>query len=521
MKLVRTIVGRQKYNLILIIAVWSIYVVHVVPGGGVNPNRYFDLIHSIVHHQTLTIDAYQENTIDKAFKDGHYYSAGLPGPSVIGLPSYLAFAGFYKLVPARWLAPLSAIQSFQQGAKSGFYQQDNVSFFLSTIWITWFTLSLLSAVSTVVLYHLCIRLGLPSHISLIAAGIYAFGTPVFFFSTTYFSHVFNASTCILALYALFCWPVERVRVVALVGLVAGLSILIEYQGLILICALGLYVWYRYGFRMAVWYAGGALIPIALLLLYNYVTLGSPFAVPHAWLADNNRDKVHGVGLLGFTFPHLDYLLGLLIMPEYGLFIYSPVLLLAPIGWFHACHSANARVRDMGMISFGAALVAVLWAGSYAAWNGGATFGPRQIVSALPFFTVGTAFGLARLPRLIWLPLIILSVLTNWLGAQFGFAHDVFEHWRTFIAQGFALPWMLAITSHSRTPNMLFLVVTKYAWVIDLAYVTLVIVNAIAVQRIHRLWQQARIQTYPDAFANLHGSEKWLHTLPETPDRTGI
>ena len=65
MERLRAIVTYQRHYLVLFITVWSIYVVHVVPGGGVNPNRYFDLTHSIVHQHSLNIDAYQENTIDK------------------------------------------------------------------------------------------------------------------------------------------------------------------------------------------------------------------------------------------------------------------------------------------------------------------------------------------------------------------------------------------------------------------------------------------------------------------------
>jgi len=72
----------------------------VVPGGGVNPNRYFDLTYSLVDHGTISIDNYHENTIDKAFKDGHYYSAGLPGPSILGIPAYLIFkVGMVHLRP--------------------------------------------------------------------------------------------------------------------------------------------------------------------------------------------------------------------------------------------------------------------------------------------------------------------------------------------------------------------------------------------------------------------------------------
>ncbi len=127
----RRFVTQWKFEILIGGLVWLVYFVHVVPGGGVNPNRYFDLTHSIVNHKVLNIDEYQENTIDKAYKDGHYYSVGLPGPSLAAIPAYFVFKAIYSLLPDSWLEQISTVQSYKQGT-SGFYLQDTTDFFLST-----------------------------------------------------------------------------------------------------------------------------------------------------------------------------------------------------------------------------------------------------------------------------------------------------------------------------------------------------------------------------------------------------
>jgi hypothetical protein len=41
-------------------------------GGGWNQNSRFDLVRAILDENTLSIDAYHENTGDKALYQGHY-----------------------------------------------------------------------------------------------------------------------------------------------------------------------------------------------------------------------------------------------------------------------------------------------------------------------------------------------------------------------------------------------------------------------------------------------------------------
>src|SRR6478752_2972139 len=59
-------------------------------------NEYsrYDLIRALVEEGTVQIDSFEENTGDKAFKDGHYYSDKAPGTAILGVPVYAAALAF-------------------------------------------------------------------------------------------------------------------------------------------------------------------------------------------------------------------------------------------------------------------------------------------------------------------------------------------------------------------------------------------------------------------------------------------
>ena len=59
-------------------------------GGGWNQNSRFDLLRAIVERHTLQIDAYHENTQDKAHFQGHYYSDKAPGLVFLAVPFAVA-----------------------------------------------------------------------------------------------------------------------------------------------------------------------------------------------------------------------------------------------------------------------------------------------------------------------------------------------------------------------------------------------------------------------------------------------
>ena len=64
--------------------------IYFYEGGGWNQNSRFDLLRAIVEQHTLQIDAYNENTQDKAHFKGHYYSDKAPGLVFLAVPVALA-----------------------------------------------------------------------------------------------------------------------------------------------------------------------------------------------------------------------------------------------------------------------------------------------------------------------------------------------------------------------------------------------------------------------------------------------
>jgi hypothetical protein len=459
----------------LFLAVWLVYALHVVPGGGVNPNRYFDLTHSLVNEHTVTIDAYHENTVDKGFKDGHYYSLGLPGPSLLGIPAYLVFKAVYRILPASLVKPLANVQSFKQGQQGGFYQKDNTEFFLSTIWITWFSLSLISALAAVFLFKLFLGLGISRANSLLATAAYAFGTPVFFFSTSYFSHAFAASFVIFALYLLLRLSTSaRTVTFMLLGLAVALAALMEYQALFLAGGVTVYVLLKWKLKTSWSFFAAAAIPCAVLLVYNTLAFGGPFHSAYEFVVGQNA-QFHNVGALGFTVPRPERLFGLTFSMRRGLFIYSPVLILSFVGFVSALRQRKQPAYGLVLLSTLAAIACWLWISSFQAWDGSSTFGPRLLVSILPFMAMGIALSLAKVPRMISVPLVLLSVAINWLGAQYGFAENMWEPWRRFWTSGFTLPALSALTSHSRGENALTLFVANRMWLITAIYGALIAV----------------------------------------------
>src|SRR3954466_3413675 len=60
--------------------------IYFYEGGGWNQNSRFDLLRAIIERHTLQIDAYHENTQDKAHFQGHYYSDKAPGLVFLAVP---------------------------------------------------------------------------------------------------------------------------------------------------------------------------------------------------------------------------------------------------------------------------------------------------------------------------------------------------------------------------------------------------------------------------------------------------
>src|SRR5579859_3657202 len=76
----------RRLSAILLGVVSFFSFIYFYEGGGWNQNSRFDLLRAIIERHTLQIDAYHENTEDKAHFKGHYYSDKAPGLVFLAVP---------------------------------------------------------------------------------------------------------------------------------------------------------------------------------------------------------------------------------------------------------------------------------------------------------------------------------------------------------------------------------------------------------------------------------------------------
>jgi hypothetical protein len=456
----------------LFLAFWLVYAVYVTPAGGALPNRYLDLVHSIVNEGRFAIDTYHDNTTDVAFFAAHYFSSGLPGTAFAGVPVYVVFKSVYAWIPPSVRDTLSQVQSLKKNklAQTEFYgHQDNTEFFLSEGFLTLFLLAPISALGSMFLYKATRRLTRNSATALLVALCYAFGTSVFFFSTVLFEHVIGASLGVSAFYiltTLYHQPRAKIGILPIfgVGFLTGLGLLVEYPTVLISLWLGGWTCLIVGARKSLYYLLGLVIPLGILMLYNDTIFNNPFTSAYAHLI--GFQEIHGVGFFGFTFPRPDNLVALLFGTQAGLLIFSPIALLGAGGLGYSILKRGAT-RVPAILCGGIFASYILLFSAYQNPLGPATFGPRYLIGSLPFLLIGVGFLPQSVPGRLVLAFAGVSIFINWLGAQFGFAENILQPVHTFIAQGPTLPIFVMLLTHTSQGSVLHTFAERYHILITL------------------------------------------------------
>src|SRR5919107_668421 len=236
--------------------------------GGANEKSRLALIAGIVEHHRLDIDADLEMTKDKAWYDGHYYSDKAIGTAVLGVPVYAAYR---------------ELRGFEHFARK--YWKPNNPYHILTVTVV----ALPSAILSVLLYQLARLMGAARAWALPLTLLYAFGTLAFPFSTIFFGHQLAAAFAFAAFFFLVrgrletsSGPTSAWSLLA-AGALAGMAVLGEYPVALVAAFLFLYAAtvVRPKRRLMLYILGG-LPAAALLLAYNWQTMGSPlsFAYEH-------------------------------------------------------------------------------------------------------------------------------------------------------------------------------------------------------------------------------------------------
>ncbi len=353
-------------------------------GGGWNQNSRFDLLRAIVERHTLQIDAYHQNTQDKAHFNGHYYSDKAPGLVFLAVPFAVAAR------PALRIAGIDPESPRGELALSYLVSSGTVAF--------------PAALAVVCLFLLGIKFGAGLQAAAFGSVVMALGTPFWAYASLFWAHAL-VGACLLFAFASalkirdsshargeFLWALA-------VGLAAGWATVTEYpaapaSAMLAVLALS-QAWSRSvgaRWRVSAGVGIGAGICVIVLLGYLHAAFGS-WRPSYSYYDPNSFSFMQQQGYLGLTYPHPDRLLKLLFGCARGLFFASPVLLAAPLGlwvlWKDKTHR-TAAVTAVAIFSY-----YFLFNASFYWWKAGLTFGPRYAGASIPLLSTGLAVAWAR------------------------------------------------------------------------------------------------------------------------------
>lgn len=351
--------------------------------GDTLPARYIPL--SILRSGNFYLDAYLEPlTLHLSYLpyylrlvNGHYVSDFPVGAAILALPFYapLAISGAippFSDFPAQ-LEKLSA--------------------------------AVVVALSAVVLYFVLCSLTSPEF-SLIITAIYALGTSSLSVSSQgLWSHGPSQLALTAALYCILRGGSQH-RWVPFAGLFLAFAVISRPTDLLFALPLGAYV-IVYRRRHVVGFALSGLPPIFFQLWYNAQYFGNPF-----------RSQFPLFGHELWSTPLWQGLLGILVSPTRGLFVYSPIFLLSLVGAGLAWRrDGEPLLRYLSLGTFAEILVYSKWV----MWWGGGTYGPRLLadltpVLALFFCPIRDWFTRRRALKLVFIVLAVWSIAAHSIGA---------------------------------------------------------------------------------------------------------
>lgn len=282
--------------------------------------------------------------------------------------------------------------------------------------------SVVTAASAVILFRIARRLGYAEREALTAGLVFGLATLAWPYAKTCFSEPLAGLCLLVALWAALRFSDSGDFVAASIcGIALTFAVATRYANVIMVPLWGVFIAYRAWQRFASSHQGAAVIwrviaafvlPLAigaaLLALYNAARYGNPLDTGYLAEERFDGDWIQGI-------------VGLLVSPGRGLFLYAPILLLA----LPTVPAFGRRHRSIAALVYAIILGHVLLYGKWFMWHGGYAWGPRFMLPAVPFLVLGI------LPAITWarrspywrgafVALVLLSGLIQVLGLSVHF-----------------------------------------------------------------------------------------------------
>ncbi|HST32561.1 MAG TPA: hypothetical protein VLJ80_03465 [Solirubrobacteraceae bacterium] len=407
----------KRFALLAILLVGIAYAT-MIQSFSWNQTSHYDLIRSL-NVETTNIDRFQENTGDKVFYKGHWYSARAPGLALFALPFYDTLKG---LDSEKWTRSSEALRG------------EDEMVYLIGLWGN----VLPGLLLLLLVWRVADRFE-PGYGAAAAVAL-GLGTMVLPLSTLLFSHVFSA---FLGFAAFALMLRERdgppaPSLLALAGLAIGYAVGSEYPLFFVGAVLGLYLLSRRDalnvrgvLTRAGAYIGGGVVGIVPLLLYNHYAFHS---WTHLAYSDVPRQQK---GFFGIDLPSLK-VLATLLFDSRGLLTISPVLIMGAIG---AVLLYRRGKRAEALTIGGVCLCYVGYNSGYYLPFGGGFMGPRFLTTMLPFLAVPLGVAFKRFPGPT-IALAAVSVATTVIATithpLIGYENEAVV-WTRYLSKGFFQP----------------------------------------------------------------------------------
>ena len=256
------------------------------------------------------------------------------------------------------------------------------------------TVALPTAIAGAVLFLLALRFGASVTGAAFATLVFGLANPAWCYATLFWGHAPAAAYLIFAFAAAVALldpanPQRDFRLGLLLGLFAGWAVVTDYMCApiaVLLTVLAL-IHARHGGwprirRVAAGIFITAFLCAAMLATYNALAFHSPFRLAYSFEQDF---AYMNVTFFGLGKPDWDTFLAVLIGHQHGLLFLAPVMGAAPLGmillWRNRSTRWSALFAGLIVVYFFLLNSSIIGLSG----GGGATFGPRYLFPAVPFF----------------------------------------------------------------------------------------------------------------------------------------
>jgi hypothetical protein len=360
-------------------------------------------IESFVERGTWAIDQspWMAKIGDRAFIRGRFYSDKMPLLNLLG-------AGVYAVMHWGWGATLAPTCG-QSGVPCAYYGLTLILIGLPGVALVW------------LFFRFLLKQQVTVWTAAAATAALAFGSMVWPYSLVINHHLPSATALFASFYLLKIHPNPLGWFFA--GLFAALAVSFDFVSVIM-CAGLLALAVGSGRHCAMYFGSGALVPLLITGVLDYQITGTllpPYLVRGAYVFPGSRfaDTPGGVSppanLPQYAFN--------MLLGNHGLYAFAPILFFGLAGTVMVAVNKTHPLRREAICIASSYLAATVYLVTQTANLGGAAYGVRFYLHAVPLIMVFAAFGplaSARWQRLVavtFAVLLIVSAASSYQGAR--------------------------------------------------------------------------------------------------------